>query len=146
MRRKRVTAITVLIISLLFPSQALASNEARCPKWEPLIKKYGLPVKTFSYIAWRESRCIPRAVGWNYKSGRSHKNCRHAPFREYRKCSAVRSFDSGLMQINSTWYTLTKQICGETPQQGALFNIDCNMKVTVWLYTEGGGLSHWGIR
>ena len=26
-----------------------------CPKWEPAIKKIGLPVKEFSFIAWRES-------------------------------------------------------------------------------------------
>ena len=145
MRLRKTVATAIVSIGLLIPSPIAAKSEGRCPKWESLMKKYGLPVKTFSYIAWRESRCIPQAVGWNYKQGKSYRNCRHSDFRHYKKCSAVKSFDSGLWQINSSWYTLTKQICGKTPQQGALFEPDCNARVAKYLYEEGGGLVHWGM-
>ena len=33
----------------------------RCPKWENKIAQHGLPVQTFSFIMWRESRCHLRA-------------------------------------------------------------------------------------
>lgn len=146
MRLKTITTIVILTLSLIMPTQAVAQSQARCPKWEPLMKKYGLPVKTFSYIAWRESKCVPKAVGWNYKRGRSYRNCHHSPFKQYQRCSAIKSFDSGLWQINSSWYTITKQICGKSPQQGALFNPECNAKVALYLYEQGGGLSHWGMQ
>ena len=141
--RRGLTAVAVLVISVLIPSPAMA-EEPRCPQWESLMRKHHLPVKTFSYLAWRESRCQRKAVGWNYKNGKSHRNCKPDSFKRYRKCTAVRSFDSGLWQINSGWYTLTKQICGKTPQQGALFSAECNAKVAYYLYSDGGGLSNWG--
>jgi hypothetical protein len=115
-----------------------------CPKLEPLIRKHGLPVKTFSELAWRESRCLSNAVGWNYKTGTTSAQCRKAPFETYLKtCKKnIKSFDSGYWQVNSTWYSLTFKLCGAHPQDGALFKGECNAKVTAYLYRDGG-LSNW---
>jgi hypothetical protein len=41
----------------------------RCPKLEPVFEAYGLyPIQTWSYIAWRESGCRPKAQNakWKY--------------------------------------------------------------------------------
>ena len=97
----------------------------RCPKWEPLFKQYGLPVKAFSYIAWRESRCNPKA--WNKTLNRDG------------------SQDLGLVQINNSWQTVTSQVCG-TPKgdMTVLFNVDCNLSVAKYLF-ENGGLGHWRL-
>lgn len=115
-----------------------------CPKYEKLLKKYGLPVKEFSYIMWRESRCEPKAIGWNYKRGKSHRNCKLAPAETYRKCSAVSSYDSGLLQINSTWKAVTAESCGLPYGQliKALTDPECNLKVASYLY-DNGGYEHW---
>jgi hypothetical protein len=58
-------AITFFVLS---PLPASAESKS-CPKWEPAIKAAGLPVKEFSYIAWRESRCRIKAINatWNEK-------------------------------------------------------------------------------
>jgi hypothetical protein len=37
------------------------TTEQRCPEYEPVFALYEMPVDTFSYIAWRESRCQPDA-------------------------------------------------------------------------------------
>jgi hypothetical protein len=115
-----------------------------CPKWEGLMRKYGLPVKDFTYIAWRESRCEPKAIGWNYKSGMGHWSCKRAPAVTYKKCKAVKSYDSGLLQINSTWVTVTAQVCGsEWGDLTVLLDPHCNLRVASYLYREGGGMSNW---
>jgi hypothetical protein len=115
-----------------------------CPKWEKLMKKYGLPVKDFTYIAWRESRCQPKAIGWNYKSGMGHWSCKLAPASIYKKCKAVKSYDSGLLQINSSWVTVTAQVCGSKwGDLTVLLDPNCNLKVASFLYKEGGGISNW---
>ena len=46
------------------------------------------------------------------------------------------SIDRGLVQINSCWKTLTKQICG-TGLDG-LLKVDCNLKVAKYLYDIDG--------
>jgi hypothetical protein len=94
----------------------------RCPQWEAKFREYGLPVVAFSYISFRESRCNPHA--WN-----RYKN-------------ADGSQDLGLVQINSSWKTVTKNICG-TDITG-LFNVDCNLSVARYLY-DNGGLRHWSL-
>ena len=94
----------------------------RCPQWEAKFREYGLPVVAFSYISFRESRCNPLA--WN-----RFKNADH-------------STDLGLVQINSSWRTVTKDICG-TGIKG-LFNVDCNLSVAKYLY-DNGGLRHWSL-
>jgi hypothetical protein len=119
------------------------SSEKRCPKWEKLLKQYKLPVKDFSYIMWRESRCISKAIGWNYRKGMSHKDCKLAPANIYRKCPAVRSYDSGLLQINSSWVTVTAQVCkSKWGDMSVLLKPKCNLAVAKHLY-KNGGMHHW---
>lgn len=128
------------------PGRAEAAQspiEAACAKWAPLMRANGLPVKTFTRICYRESRGVARAIGWNYKKGKSHKDCRLSPARTYRKCAAVRSFDLGIFQINSTWVTVTMAIC-KPPKRDIfiLLKPECNAKVAGHLY-RNGGLNHW---
>ena len=105
----------------------------RCPKYEELFADYGLvPVETFSYIAYRESRCRPKAVNARWDDDGNivwtlNKNG---------------TFDSGLLQINSTWKTVTRQICGGGIEM--LKQLDCNLRVAKYLL-DNGGLSHWGM-
>jgi hypothetical protein len=124
------------------------SPEKYCPKWEPMFEEHGLPVKVFSYIAWRESRCQPKAIGWNYRKGMSHKDCKVSAAQTYKKCSAVKSYDSGLLQINSSWKTLTSQICGSKPGDlTVLLDPTCNLKVAKFLYLNTSGrLGNWSIK
>jgi hypothetical protein len=118
----------------------------RCPKLEPSIREAGLkPVAVWSYISWRESRCQPKAIGWNYKAGKSHRDCRLAPASIYKRCSAIRSYDSGALQINSTWKTVTAQVChSEFGNLEVLRKVDCNLAVAKYLF-DNGGLGHWGF-
>jgi hypothetical protein len=94
----------------------------RCPEWESQLRDHGLPVKLFSYIMWRESRCIPDAHN--------------------KTLNRDKSQDRGLLQINSTWKTVTKNICG-TDLDG-LFDPTCNLKVAKYLY-DNGGARHWSM-
>ena len=98
----------------------------RCPQWEYKFIEFGLPVELFSYIAWRESGCNEKAINAKYdKAGNViwtlNKNG---------------SIDRGLVQINSCWKSLTKQLCG-TSLDG-LLNVDCNLKVAKYLYDIDG--------
>lgn len=120
----------------------------RCPQFEAAIKAAGLkPVEVFSYIAYRESRCQPKAIGWNYKDGRSHKDCRLAPAQQYKKCKAVDSYDSGLMQINSSWVTVTSEVCNSPKGDlTVLLDVECNLKVAKWIMDNTKGkLSNWRV-
>lgn len=125
--RKLVLAIAISLL-MLFPSPASAESKS-CPKWEPAIKAAGLPVKEFSYIAWRESRCRIKAINAIWKNGKIvwtlNKNG---------------SYDSGLMQINSGHRELVKRVCGgDLP---LLLTLDCNLAVAKHLY-DAHGLSPW---
>jgi hypothetical protein len=94
----------------------------RCPQWEAKFREHGLPVKVFSYIAWRESRCNPKAHNTTLNRNGTQ--------------------DLGLIQANSSWKTVTRNICG-TDITG-LFNVDCNLSVAKYLY-DNGGLRHWSL-
>lgn len=97
----------------------------RCPKWEAKFAQHGLPVQTFSFIAWRESRCRLRA--WN------------------TTLNADGSSDLGLVQINSSWKKVTSQICNAPyGDLTVLFKVDCNLSVAKYLY-DNGGLGHWRL-
>jgi len=124
-------------------AKSVSSEQKRCPKYESALKKHGLPVARFSSIMWRESRCEPKAIGWNYRSGTSHKNCKLSSMETYRKCPAVRSYDLGLLQVNSSWVTVTEQVCkSKRFNMKVLLHPECNLKVAKHLY-ENGGLVHW---
>ena len=124
-----------------------SNKKMRCPKWEGLLKKYELPVKLYSYIMWRESRCVPKAIGWNYKQGTGHWNCKLAPAHIYRKCKAVKSYDSGLLQINSSWSTLTSEVCNAPyGDMSVLLVPECNVRISAVLYDEARGLTNWGFK
>ena len=116
--RKLIVAIAISLFAL--PTQVSAES-GRCPKWEPAIKAAGLPVKEFSYIAWRESRCRVKAINAIWKNGKIvwtlNKNG---------------SYDSGLMQINSGHRELVKKTCGG--DLSLLLTLDCNLAVTKQLY------------
>lgn len=135
-----VTSVKEVQKSVLIPS----GKTYRCPKWEPLMRRAGLePVEVFSYLAWRESRCIPKAVGWNYQKGKTHKDCKLQPYDWYIKCPAVKSWDSGLWQVNSTWKTVTAQVCKSVKgDMTVLFKPECNAKVAKYLL-DNGGFNHW---
>ena len=93
---------------------------------------------------WRESKCQPKAIGWNYHKGTSHRDCKLSHAKTYRKCKAVRSYDVGLLQINSSWKTVTARICKyKYGKMLILQRPHCNLKVAKYLY-ENGGMAHWG--
>lgn len=107
------------------PAGVPKDESKRCPQWEPLIAEFGLPVEAFSFVMWRESRCQENA--WNKTLNRDG------------------SQDRGLLQINSTWKTVTAEQCGTRyGKMSALFEPRCNLAVAKYLY-ENGGLGHWNL-
>lgn len=119
---KRILVCAIAVISL-FPTRAAAESNT-CPKYEKLFQQYNLPVKQFSKIAYRESRCNPKSVSAVRKStGRP---------------------DVGLLQIQGSWVTVTRTICkvGYGQVIKALTNVKCNLAVASYLY-KNGGFGHW---
>jgi hypothetical protein len=114
---------------MLFPSPASAESKS-CPKWEPAIKAAGLPVKEFSYIAWRESRCRIKAINatWNEKGEMTYHLNRN------------KTWDSGLLQINSGHREMVRRVCGG--DLNLLLTLDCNLAAAKHLY-DAHGLSPW---
>ncbi len=106
----------------IVPAGVPAHSKQRCPQWEPKFREHGLPVKAFSFIAYRESRCNPKAHNTTLNRNGTQ--------------------DLGLVQVNSSWKTVTRNICG-TDITG-LFNVDCNLAVAKYLY-DNGGLRHWSL-
>lgn len=149
----RKIIFTILLLAVpVTPAKADINNQQhRCPKLEPLLQQYRLPIKgkvNFSYLAWRESRCT-KATGFNYLPGMSAKDCKKQHWKQYiRTCKALRPYgrgvDWGYLQINGSWRTLTTQICGKPPETGVLLKPDCNLKVASYLYHKGGGAANWG--
>lgn len=140
----------IVVVALVVPSVALvspveASKPWKCPKYTQEIKK-AFPRKhwrTMDAIMWRESKCKRKAVGWNYRKPATHKDCKdRGTFHARRKCKAVKSWDVGLFQINSSWNTLTTQVCGKNTRTQVLMNVECNFAVARVLYNNGG-LAHW---
>ena len=103
-------------------SQSIAGTDVkRCPQWEARLKSNGLvPVKKFSYIMWRESRCQEKVVSKKNSNG---------------------TRDYGLLQINSSWKTVTKNVCGGK-NMDVLLDSKCNLKVARYLF-DNGGIGHW---
>jgi hypothetical protein len=146
-RLKRVT-LCLALLTLFIPTQAQAAREWKCPQWHTMLRKHGLPVEVFDHIMWRESKCEPKAVGWNYRRGTDHTDCVLSPASVYKNCRAVRSYDVGLVQINSGWRTLTARVCKRPARQliRSLTDPSCNLKVASVLWDGGKGASNWGTR
>jgi hypothetical protein len=108
-----------------YHSKLPASPEFYCPAFEPMFKKYGLPWKVFSYIAWRESRCDPNAFNNTLNSDGST--------------------DSGLLQINSCWYKTFELETGYDSHY--LMKPEFNALFASWiLHFSSGRLSNWNIK
>lgn len=124
--RKLISA-SLIAITLVIPAPANAKTEPTksCPQYEPALRRHGLPVKQFTYIMWRESRCNPLAVSSQNSNG---------------------TYDYGGLQVNSDWKTVTARVCSRPYRQTkkSLLNLDCNLKVSRYLY-ENGGLGHWRV-
>lgn len=132
---KRIVAV-LFAVSVFVPQPVEASPKAvypswvdgrvnageRCRRWEQLLRQHGLPVKPFSYIAWRESRCNPKA--WN------------------KFDPATGSY--GVWQINGSWVTVTAQVCRSTwGDRSVLWDATCNARVAAYLFREAG-FRPWG--
>lgn len=112
----------------------------RCPKLEPVFEAYGLyPIETFSYIAWRESGCRPKAQNATWDA---NGNMTYALNRD-------KSYDTGLLQINSGWYSAVKKVCGENAvnnRMQGLKTIHCNLLMARYIMNESkGGLANWSM-
>lgn len=138
------TIITPVLLATVFVGVGVNNADAaqvskRCPQYEHLLKKYGLtPVKTFSYIMWRESRCNPKAQNatWDKRGNMTwHLNSNG-------------TYDTGLLQINSSWRTVTRNVCGKKAtdnHMAGLKDVDCNLRVASWLlHNTKSGLGNWG--
>ena len=148
----KLTLIRISIVALsITAGTVVTSSEAEgkkkdlpCAQWHDELRKHGLPVKVFAPIMWRESKCKPKAIGWNYHNGMSHRDCKLSDARTYRKCKAVKSYDVGLLQINSSWKTLTARVCkAKFGKMLVLQKPKCNLKVAALLYDNGKGLRNW---
>jgi hypothetical protein len=107
------------------PEGVPKDKSKRCPQWEGHFAEFGLPVQTFSYIAYRESRCNPSAHNKTLNRNGSQ--------------------DRGLLQVNSTWVSVTaKQCASQRGDLSVLFNVRCNLAVARYLY-RNGGLRHWNL-
>jgi hypothetical protein len=112
----------------------------RCPNLEPVLEAYGLqPVKTWSYIAWRESGCRRKAQNAKWDA---NGNITYA-------LNSDGSYDTGLLQINSSWKTVTAKVCGDDAvlnhMQG-LKTVDCNLRVARYIMENSrGGLANWNM-
>lgn len=119
--RRAVLATAIAFAGLVDAPTAQAQRVEACPKYHALFAQYGLPVATFSKIAWRESRCNPKSVSEVRYTGRP---------------------DVGLLQIQASWATVTRKICHRQKVVLALTDPSCNVRVAAYLYANGG-LRHW---
>jgi hypothetical protein len=118
------------------PETAPRHRPRSCPEFEEKFRSYGLePVRKFSFIAWRETRCNPGLINATFD----------AAGRPVKTLNRDGSYDVGLLQINSTWKKVTHEICG-TPygDMFALLDLHCNLSVARYLL-ENGGLGHWSL-
>ena len=124
----KVTILAIAISLLCFVTPVHA--KADCPQWEPLMRKYGLPVKDFSYIAYRESGCRIKAINARFDK---HGNVTWT-------LNKNGSIDRGLFQINSVHKDTVKKLC--KGDLDTLLRLDCNMTVAKYLY-DRYGLAPW---
>ena len=124
----KVTILAIAISLLCFVTPVHA--KADCPQWEPLMRKYGLPVKDFSYIAYRESGCRIKAINARFDK---HGNVTWT-------LNKNGSIDRGLFQINSVHKDTVRKLC--KGDLDTLLRLDCNMTVAKYLY-DRYGLTPW---
>ncbi len=112
--------------------------QKRCPRLEPVFEAYGLyPIQTWSYIAWRESGCRPKAQNatWDANGNMTYALNKNG------------SYDTGLLQINSSWRSVTAKVCGEDAVENkmqGLKTLHCNLMVARYIMEHSsGGLSNW---
>ena len=118
---ERALALPVEVV----PEGVPADKTKRCPQWEEQFAEFGLPVETFSYIAYRESRCNPLAHNKTLNRNGTQ--------------------DRGVVQINSGWKTVTAKECAsQYGDLSVLFDVRCNLAVARYLY-RNGGLRHWNL-
>ena len=117
-----------------------SDKSMRCPKFEDELKEAGLPVDVFSYIAYRESRCNPKAVNARWRDGKI-----------IWTLNKDGSYDSGLLQINSSWIRTVQEVCkvdtgSRDRDLQKLLDIDCNLKMAKWIIENTSGkLRNWSI-
>ena len=123
LRKQGLSTAGVGVLPSFLTGSVPSDKTKRCPSWEGRLRYYGLqPVDRFSYIMWRESRCKEKIV-----SGLNSNGTR----------------DYGLLQVNSSWRTVTAQVCGsKLGNMKVLLNHKCNLKVAKYLL-DNGGLGHW---
>jgi hypothetical protein len=119
---KRILIASLALITFT-PTRASATPIKSCPEYESLFREYKLPVKQFSKIAYRESRCNPKSISAVRHTGKP---------------------DVGLLQIQGSWATVTRNICKVKYSQviKALTKVRCNLAVASYLY-QNGGIGHW---
>jgi hypothetical protein len=117
-----------------------SDQSKRCPMWEPLFQEVGLlPVEVFSYIAWRESGCNPKAQNatWDAKGNMTYA------------LNKNKSYDTGLLQINSSWRSRVADVCGEAAienRMSGLKDVNCNVKFAKWIMDNSKGkLGNWRV-
>ena len=121
----RASDKVLILPAEVVPAGVPKDQAKRCPQWEDEFAAFGLPVQAFSYIAYRESRCNPLAHNKTLNRNGSQ--------------------DRGILQINSSWVTVTAKECAsQYGDLSVLFNVRCNLAVARYLY-RNGGLRHWNL-
>ena len=121
LKEHKLSTLGVGVLPTFLSGNYPKDKTKRCPQWEGRLRFHGLqPVDRFSYIMWRESRCQEKIVSKPNSNG---------------------TRDYGLLQINSSWVTVTKKLCGGKDMK-VLLNHKCNLKVAKYLL-DNGGLGHW---
>ena len=115
------------------------NKDMRCPQFEDEFRAAGLePVEVFSYIAYRESHCNPSAQNATWKNGvmTYHLN-------------KDKSYDTGLLQINSSWQTVTRDVCGKAADDNHMQGLKdpmCTIAVAKYIMDNSKGkLANWRI-
>lgn len=128
------------VVKEVLPAHVPNDKSKRCPQWEPKIAEAGLPVQTFSYIAWRESRCRARSVNARWQNGQI-----------VWTLNSNGSYDSGIFAVNSSWHSAVKQVCtintgSKRLDLEALYNVDCSIAMAVWIMDNTKGkLANWSL-
>ena len=134
-------ATTTTTTTIVLPATVPVDESKRCPKYEALFAKHQLPVEIFSYIAWRESGCNPKAI--NATWGANGRMTYHL--------NKNKSWDTGLLQINSSWLSAVRSVCNvntgdKRKDLEVLFDPECNVRFAKWIMDNTSGqLKNWSL-